>query len=81
MKKYTQRIFNGHIVDIDKVDMKDGATCDCENINISKRGELNNMRGMVKINTSELESGVQVDGINHLDSDEYAICNGKVLKL
>jgi len=81
MIKFTQRVFEGLIVNIDKIDMRNEATLDCCNINISTIGKLQSMSGMVKDNTSELESGATVDVLHQLDSDVYAVCNGKVLKL
>lgn len=69
--QHKQEVFNGLMVHIDLVDMKPTYTPDCENVNLSVRGELSSMEGIEKQVTSGFVG--QVTAIHQLDDSNFAL--------
>lgn len=76
MPKYTQNIFNGLLVGVDKTDMPSEYTPDCENVVLSKRGEVKSMPGMKKVFSFAFDG--PVDHIHQAGSTSFYVSNGDV---
>jgi hypothetical protein len=81
MKRYKQNLFGGLAVSVDKIDIKEQYSVDCENVDVFRLGELRNMMGMEKQNSAQLGSASNIIAVHQFDDEEFVNVSGTIIKM
>ena len=76
---HKQKIFNGLLVKLDKVDMPPEYSPDCANVDTFTKGALKNMEGTVKQHTTAF--GSAIIAVHQLNGHEFCLSGSKLYKL
>ena len=76
---HKQKIFNGLLVKLDKVDMPPQYSPNLANVNTFTKGALKNIEGIEKQHTSAFSSSIIA--VHQLNGSEFCLSGSKLYKL
>ena len=76
---HKQKVFNGLLVKLDKVDMPPEYSPDCANADTFTKGTLKNMEGIEKQHTTAF--GSAIIAVHQLNGHEFCLSGSKLYKL
>jgi len=76
---HKQKVFNGLLVKLDKVDMPPEYSPDCANADTFTKGALKNIKGIEKQHTTAF--GSAIIAVHQLNGHEFCLSGSKLYKL
>ena len=76
---HKQKVFNGLLVKLDKVDMPPEYSPDCANADTFTKGALKNITGIEKQHTTAFDSAIIA--VHQLNGHEFCLSGSKLYKL
>ena len=76
---HKQKVFNGLLVKLDKVDMPPEYSPDCANTDTFTKGALKNIEGIEKQHTTAFSSAIIA--VHQLNGHEFCLSGSKLYKL
>jgi len=76
---HKQKVFNGLLVKLDKVDMPPEYSPDCANADTFTKGALKNIKGTEKQHTTAF--GSAIIAVHQLNGHEFCLSGSKLYKL